>query len=401
MVQTPTPPVAEPAALPAAGAASPPVGGALGRAERAAVRAGLAGSAVERLPFDLSALEDEGLFVNVDARGFGLLDRRLDWQALGVALPRDSALAFRPPRCGLLPDRHRLALLRPAGRAHAALHKYSYRFRLTETLFETPAYRWVPWRAFETFEREFRAAQAALEAARAEVLERYDAVREEVVETFLRLAANSARRLAATGQAPPAGFEDAVVRGVLAAFPSEAALRERLALDYRVGVVLLGSEMLAEQRRAREERRRLEAARRPSAWSSAGGRPASGWCRRSCGPRRSASAGGGRPRRRSAGARPPSRSACASSGWRRPGSACRRRMSPLEEGARQLRAAVYEAAVALRASLQKHGRLHGASAKKARDLARWFGLMRWGSDPELEALLCCAPTVPARPVRRR
>jgi hypothetical protein len=33
--------------------------------------------------------------------------------------------------------------VRPAARAHAALHRYSYRFRLTETLFETPAYRWV------------------------------------------------------------------------------------------------------------------------------------------------------------------------------------------------------------------------------------------------------------------
>jgi hypothetical protein len=104
------------------------------RAERAAQRAGLAVTEVERLPFDLSTLEDEGVFVNVDARGFGLLDRRLDWQALGITLPRGADLAFRPPRCGLLPDRYRLPLLRPAARAHAALHRYSYRFTLTETL---------------------------------------------------------------------------------------------------------------------------------------------------------------------------------------------------------------------------------------------------------------------------
>ena len=113
------------------------------RAERAADRAGVQTAEVERLPFDLSVLEDEGLFVNVDGRGFGLLDRRLDWHALGIALPRQSDLAFRPPRCGLLPDRYRLPLLRPAARAHAALHKYSYRFRLTQTLFESPAYRWL------------------------------------------------------------------------------------------------------------------------------------------------------------------------------------------------------------------------------------------------------------------
>src|SRR5438045_1428585 len=74
------------------------------RAEDAAVRIGLAPDEVERLPFDLSALHDEGIFVNVDAGGFGMLDRRLGWQALGVTLPRDADLAFRPPRCGLLPD---------------------------------------------------------------------------------------------------------------------------------------------------------------------------------------------------------------------------------------------------------------------------------------------------------
>src|SRR5215212_10859767 len=104
------------------------------RAGRAADRLGLAPDAVERLPFDLSALADEGAFVNVDAAGFGMLDRRLGWQALGVELPRGADLAFRPPRCGLLPDRYRLPLLRPAARAHAALHRYSFRFTLTETL---------------------------------------------------------------------------------------------------------------------------------------------------------------------------------------------------------------------------------------------------------------------------
>src|SRR5438093_4831135 len=205
--------------LPAAQEAAERDGRADTRAERAAVRLGVHSAEVERLPFDLSVLEDEGLFVNVDARGFGQLDRRLDWHALGITLPRQSDLAFRPPRCGLLPDRYRLPLLRPAARAHAALHKYSYRFRLTETLFETPAYRWIPWRAFETFEREFGAAQTALETAKGEVLEQYEAVREEVVETLLRLAADSARRLEATGHAIPEGFQDSVARGVIRTMP--------------------------------------------------------------------------------------------------------------------------------------------------------------------------------------
>ena len=50
-------------------------------------------------------------------------------------------------------------------------------------------------------EYQFLAAQAALDAARNEVLEQYEAAREEVLEAFLGLAADSARRLEATGHA--------------------------------------------------------------------------------------------------------------------------------------------------------------------------------------------------------
>jgi hypothetical protein len=217
------------------------------RAQRAAQQVGVETPGVERLPFDLSVLEDEGLFVNVDAQGFGLLDRRLDWQALGITLPRGSDVAFRSPRCGLLPDRYRLPLLRPAARAHAALHRYSYHFRLTETVFESPAYRWIPWRAFEAFERDFETAQMNLETAKIEILAHYEAVRDEVIETFLQLAADSIRRLEATGQGVPDGFEDVIVQGVLAAIPTPDDLQAKLTLRYRVGVILLGSEMLADQ----------------------------------------------------------------------------------------------------------------------------------------------------------
>ena len=72
------------------------------RVQRAAGQLGREIAEIERLPFDLSALEQDGIFLNVDARNFGLLDRRLDWQALGISLPRTGDVAFRPPRCGLV-----------------------------------------------------------------------------------------------------------------------------------------------------------------------------------------------------------------------------------------------------------------------------------------------------------
>src|SRR3954470_18671105 len=103
------------------------------RAARAAAQAGVDVANIARLPFDLSPLEDDGILVDVDVRNFGLLDRRLDWNALGITLPRGTDLAFRPPRCGIVPDRYRLPILRPAAQAHSALGRFSYRFRVVET----------------------------------------------------------------------------------------------------------------------------------------------------------------------------------------------------------------------------------------------------------------------------
>lgn len=371
------------------------------RAAVDAARAGVTGPQVERLPFDLSALDEDGVFINVDARGFGILDRRLDWASLGIALPRGSAVAFRPPRCGLLPDRYRLPLLRPAARAHAVLHRYSYRFRLTETLFETPAYRWVPWSAFDTFDTEFQASLSALEAARTEVLDHYEVVRAEVVETFLRLANDSARRLEATGHLIPEGFAEAVVRGVRDAFPTPADLRDRLQLGYRVGVLLLGSEMLSEQRRAREERHALEATeaalRLDRQQESARQREIQIelWAAEERVRRQLADDADDRRREQEVKERLRQLKL----------QAARERiaetMSPLEEGAKQLRAAVHEAATAIQTSLQQHHALRGASAKRARELVRWFRLMNWQSDAELEALLDELEHLASRPTGKR
>lgn len=228
------------------------------RAAQVAEKTGREAEDVERLPFDLSALEEEGVFVNVDASGFGLLNHRLDWQALGIRLPEDTDVAFHQPRCGVLPNRYRRPLQLPAAQAHAALHKYSYQFRLTETLFETPAYRWVPWRAFSEFEAAFNEAVKNLEDAKQEVLKDYDAIREEVLDTFTRLGNDSAQRLLATGIVVPADFQERIKTNVLDALPSEDDLRGRLSLRYQVGVILLGSEMLREQRLAAQERHRIE-----------------------------------------------------------------------------------------------------------------------------------------------
>jgi hypothetical protein len=370
------------------------------RASAAAARTGRDARDIERLPFDLSVLENEGLFVNVDATGFGILDRRLDWQALGVELPEDTDVSFRPPRCGLLPNRYRRPLLAPVSQAHSALHKYSYQFRLTETLFESPAYRWVPWQAFTEFETVFNNACDNLRKAKQKVIDAYDEIRDEVVVTFSQVAADSARRLAATNATIPPDFDDRLINWVLNAFPTRDVLQSRLTLRFQVGVLLLGSEMLREQRMAAEERqrieqieagRRIEQARVNAEESDAQRRL---WVEEES-----------LRRRLEAEATDNRLEAEVKERIRQMKLVAAREklqetLSPLKEGAAQLRAQIYESAVAIQEALQKHDFLPGATAKRARNMARWFRLMNFQSDGELEQLLGNLEQLAAKPAEK-
>src|SRR5207248_2679814 len=202
------------------------------------------------------------------------------WQTLGIALPKDTDMAFRAPTCGLVPDKYRLPLLRPAAQAHSALHRFSYQFQLVETVLETPSYRWLPWRAWPEFERAFASAQARLEQSRL-------AAQQRIVQEEL--------------------------------WTSQERLRQQRAAD--------------------EEERRREASIKEQL--------------------RQLKLQAARERLNEA-------------------------LSPLQEGAQQLHTVVFDAATAIRASLQKHQALRGASARRARNMCKWFSLMNWTGDQQLE-----------------
>jgi hypothetical protein len=354
------------------------------RVSRAVSATAVAAPAIERLPFDLSVLDEGGVFVNVDARNFGLLDRRLDWQTLGIALPKDTDLAFRAPTCGLVPDKYRLPLLRPAAQAHSALHRYSYRFQLVETVFETPSYRWLPWKAWPEFERAFSAAVQRMQAA----LDAYDQDFALITEsTFERLAIDSARRLSATGEPVGEQFVDTVVRSVRAALPAPELLRQQLTLRFRIGVMQLGSELWAEQRRAAEQRRLTESAQSEARLEqtrlAAQQRVVQEELWSSQERVRQQRAAEEEERRREAAIKEQLRQLKLEAARERLNEA----LSPLQEGAQQLHSVVFDAATAIRASLQKHQALRGASARRARNLCKWFTFMNWTGDEQLERLI--------------
>ena len=220
------------------------------------------------------------------------------------------------------------------------------------------------------------------------------------MRAFLALASDSAQRLAATGHAVPPRFEDAVVEGVLTAMPGPDDLRERLVLRYRVGVLLLGSEMLEEQRRAGEARRAAEAEAAALALERRRHEARERLVQQELWAEeeriRLRAVAEAEEQRREAAVKERLRQLRLEAARER----LQETLSPLEEGARQLHAAVHEAATAIRDSLRKHQALRGASARRARELARWFRAMNWRSDEELEGLVAelerLATRAPAR-----
>ncbi|MGI8641406.1 MAG: hypothetical protein ACR2MG_15850, partial [Pyrinomonadaceae bacterium] len=152
--------------------------------ETAAAHLGILAAEVETMPFDLTALEQAGIFLNIDATGFSVLSRQLDWQSLGIELPKEQAVHLSPPRTGLLPDDYRKPLQRAASKAHNALDRYSFRFALCETVLGSSEYRWIPYTAFEAFEKEFAAALENLARAKSAVIDNYPEILETLRETF-------------------------------------------------------------------------------------------------------------------------------------------------------------------------------------------------------------------------
>lgn len=360
--------------------------------EDAAVNLGISASEVETLPFDLSALETEGIFLNIDCRGFSTLERQIEWKSLGVELPAAGAVRLSPPRAGLLPDVYRRKLMRAASQAHNALNKYSFRFSLCESVWGTSEYKWIPWNAFEQFEQEYKKACETLSAAKAEVLAKYDDILLTLRKSFADLAEDSAKRLDATLEVPVnrEEFVATVVARAMGMIPTREMIRDGLTISMKPKVIVLGSEMIAEQQQARkfnlerakievetesirleldtktrieqlkindfelEQRREREVKERIRQMKIEAAKEAAAEA-----------------------------------------------VSPIKEGLQQITAKIYEAAKEMTAKLQTADFVPGALAKRARQMCEWYELMNFTGDKSLEEVLANLERAAARDAKVR
>ena len=360
--------------------------------EAAAVNLGVDAEEVETMPFDLSALETEGIFLNIDASGFGALYRQLDWKTLGVELPEDAAVRVSPPRAGLLPDVFRRKLMRGSSQAHNALNKYGFRFTLCETVWGTSEYKWIPWNAFEEFEQDYKRACETLSSAKAEVLANYDDILLTMRESFRSLAEDSAKRLEATLETPfvREDFISAVVAGAMGMIPTQETIRDGLTITMKPKVIVLGSEMIAEQNRSRELN--LETAKIEAEHSRV---------RLELDTKirieKSKVDDFEEERRREREVKERIRQMKIEAAK----DAANEAVSPIKEGLEQITAKLYEAAQDMAEKLQSADFVPGALAKRAKQMCEWYQLMNFTNDTSLEEVLIKLQTAAGRDAKVR
>jgi len=362
------------------------------RKEKASVALGINAGEVETIPFDLSTLESEGIFMNIDCRGFGSLIRQLEWKTLGVKLPEDAAVRVSPPRAGLLPDVYRNKLMRGAAQAHNALNRYGFRFTLCETVWGTSEYKWIPWTAFEQFEGAYLHACETLAKAKAEVLEKYDEIIAVLQDSFYTLAQDSADRFQATTDEPfdRPEFVNAVAAQAIGMVPTSEMIRDGLTIEMKPKVIVLGSEMAAEQKLTRELR--LEAARVESET-----RTVEIEVETKASIERLKVTGFEEDQRREREVKERIRTMKIEAARREAEEA----VSPIKEGLAQITARICEAAQEMSVRLQDAKFVPGSLAKRARQMCEWYGLMNFTGDDSLEDVLIKLQEAAGREAKQR
>lgn len=362
------------------------------RKEKASVALRIDASEVETIPFDLSTLESEGIFMNIDCRGFGSLIRQLEWKTLGVKLPEDAAVRVSPPRAGLLPDVYRNKLMRGAAQAHNALNRYGFRFTLCETVWGTSEYKWIPWTAFEQFEAEYLKANETLAAAKAETLEKYDEILDILQDSFYTLAGDSADRFQATTDEPfdRAEFINAVAAQAIGMVPTPEMIRDGLTIEMKPKVIILGSEIAAEQKLTRELR--LDATR-----ANAETRAVAAEIETKERIERLKVSGFEEEQRRERDVKERIRSMKIEAARREAEEA----VSPIKEGLTQITARICEAAQEMSQRLQDAKFVPGSLAKRARQMCEWYTLMNFTGDDSLEDVLTKLQEAAGREAKQR
>lgn len=214
--------------------------------------------------------------------------------------------------------------------------------------------------------------------AKAEVLANYDEILITLRASFTKLAEDSAQRLEATQDTPldREEFITNVVARAIGMIPSREMIRDDLTITMKPKVIVLGSEMLAEQKLSSElnlERERVEAETQAVRVESD--------TRTRIEQLRLADFESEQRREREVKER--IRQMKIEAAQKEAAEA----VSPIREGLNQITAKIYEAAEEMATKMQTADFVPGSLAKRARQMCEWYELMNFTGDKSLEDVL--------------
>jgi len=282
--------------------------------------------------------------------------------------------------------------MRGAAQAHNALNKFGFRFTLCETVWGTSEYKWIPWTAFESFEKAYLQACETLSAAKSEVLSKYDEILNILQDSFYQLARDSAERFEATSEEAfdREEFVNAVAAQAIGMVPTREMIRDGLIITMKPKVIILGSEMIAERNLAKslalettrinseqtkidleiDAKRRIEELKVDEVTAET---------------------------RREREVKERIREMKIEAAQREAEEA----VSPIKEGLAQITARICEAAQEMSVRLQDAKFVPGSLAKRARQMCEWYSLMNFTGDDSLESVLAKLQEAAGREAKHR
>jgi hypothetical protein len=357
------------------------------RAHEVAEKAGV--DDVKIVHVGLPDSDDDGVLIDIDAVGFGIMSFQLDLEDLGVELSVEDKRKLTNPSISTLPSRMVAHLRGGRETARKALYRYgAKRIGLPQ--------RWVPWTAWEYFKADFQHGRDMFENARTECLTTYDALREETLTEVKVLAAKNGKRIRATKVSVSDDFEDQFVRKVMDHFPTEQQLNE-LDIKYRVSISQLTAEALIEISKAakaqaemaqltldqqlleEQERLRVRLAE-VKVWEE----------KQAAQGRLEAQDREEREERRI-------KDEIRNAKRREMQRMIEGQLSPLMTRLGEVRATIFEEAIRLKTTIEENRALPGATTSRIKTIATWFRNMNFSGDTSLEQLIDTLESMAGRP----
>ena len=224
------------------------------RRQAAAGRLGVEASEVEVRRLELAQMREAGLLVDLDIHGTSMFTVRASYAEMGISANDVRTERLRAGSKDLFPG-YSKQLRSLEARARQNLYAHSFKIAAFGQ------WSWVPWTAYEAFKEKNDEIVAQLAQVKAEIIARYDELR-ETNRVYFEMVAERAWKDLMAGYAPgdkvvivttdglsfedKARFVEYVVQRALSKMPLPEEIEAVVRIDYRTSILYTEGEIEAE-----------------------------------------------------------------------------------------------------------------------------------------------------------